>query len=162
MEKSPPNLVRYRRILEIFSGARVVVNARNPYANIASISGRNWPDDLDADARATRMTEAAERWLGWAKGLRAAHEEDGYPLLTYEAFCAEPKRLAEALSFDPDAFDAAATVKVKDYEPQPIVNMNERQLATLTERDRGAITDVLSGEPDLLAFFGYQIMRHHA
>lgn len=157
VEKSPPNMVRHRQIVDLFEAPRIVVNNREPYANIAS-QIRRYGDTLYRGLdRDDMVAHLATMWLRRSMFLTDIAETYGAPVLTYEAFCAHPPRIAAELGLDVPGLRADAVVRVKDYDAQGISNMNARQEATLTTRDMETITRVLSGQRTLLEEFSYHL-----
>lgn len=157
-EKSPPNMVRYEKLRRIMSEVAFVVNNRDPYANIASQLGRYGARDFSGVAQTEIVAHYARLWLYRSRFLRKAAIEDGYPLLTYEMFCASPERAFEAFGLDPgESAHSKYHVRVKDYGAQAITNMNDKQIALLDPEDIAVISRVLAAEPELLAFFDYEI-----
>ena len=53
--------------------------------------------------------------------------------------------------------DVTSNVKVKDYEPQPIIDLNSKQIAKLTSYDIEVITSSLQGSDELVSYFGYSL-----
>ncbi|MGU9958273.1 MAG: hypothetical protein ACNYPI_11905 [Arenicellales bacterium WSBS_2016_MAG_OTU3] len=47
---------------------------------------------------------------------------------------------------------------VKEYAPQAIENMNEKQIALLSDLQKETITEALSEHKELLAYFGYELI----
>lgn len=159
VEKSPPNLVRYRDLLGILPNARVVVNNRDPYANVASQLKRYQATHYDGVRREEAIQHLARLWLFRSKLLRRAQEEDGFPVVTYETFCADPGAILDAFGLDRDAAaDAGTAVRVKDYPAQGIHNMNARQIGQLAPEEVALISLELEPEADLVGFFGYALL----
>lgn len=157
-EKSPPNLARYAKIARLFADTRVVVNNRDPYAWISSMAYRNFEfGRLDPVERVRVLEDLCKGWINLSITLRSVVLSEGYPLVTYEDFCRSPTDIFTQFSLDADRQDVDDLygVAVKDYEPQPIKNMNARHVARLSAPERGVITDQLAGHRDLLQFFGY-------
>ena len=162
LEKSPPNILRYKDLQSTFKKSRFVINNRNPYAYISSIVHRNSPNRLkDATDREITMKRAARSWINHSTTLRGAASSEGFPLLTYEEFCRQPANIFAkfGLSVDPKNIDGDHSVNVKDYQPQPIRNMNEEQISRLLESDIKIINQQLAANANLLDFFGYEILN---
>jgi len=162
IEKSPPNMMRIEKLCELFSDYSLLANNRNPYAYCASALYRNHPaSEMGAKARLERLEEIARRWLERSRKVRDLTTQLDAPLLTYEQFCAEPKLLAHKLQLDHrivSTIQFDASVKVKDYAPQQIVNQNPRQISLLSPGEIEAISRQLSTELGLLDFYGYQLL----
>ena len=58
-----------------------------------------------------------------------------------------------------ESINPAANVKVKDYNPQPISNQNERQISMLADEEIEHISESLKSNTELLEYFGYQLLR---
>jgi hypothetical protein len=158
-EKSPPNMVRYKSLLGLFKRGRVVISIRNPYASISSIVYRTYDDEVLCGAeRQEVFRRHAEEWLGRAECLMGIREDEGYPLVSYESFCDRPKIIFEKFGLEQElaeGIDSNFDVKVKDYQSQGIINMNERQVQKLLLGDIYSINQVLKGSKDVMAYFGY-------
>lgn len=157
-EKSPPNMVRYRKLLKILPNARIVLNNRDPYANVASQVKRYHDLHYSGTQRHEVIRHLTDLWLYRSRFLQQAHQRDQYPIVTYEQFCADPKRILSAYSLDAGTdFVSHATVKVKDYEAQGIRNMNEEQIALLAPEEMELVTSRLREAEELVQFFGYEL-----
>ncbi len=157
IETSPPNMVRYQGVISLFERISVVVNNRNPFANVASVAYRMTPDldDKTSEDRKEIIDGIVKSWIKRSALLKDIAQTETFPLLGYENFCADPLQVFETFGVQgPQAVEDYA-VSVKDYPAQPIRNMNAEQIARLTAQDIGQIQDALSGHGDLLGFFGY-------
>ena len=172
IEKSPPNMCRYRALVAMLDGMRtyVAVMTRDPFATCASWYRRyprtkierdwGWPDGRPPDDEDAYFRALAQIWIGRAKYLRGASNE-AICRLRYEDFADDPattiQLLAKAIPRLGNA-DATATVRVKDYPPAPIHNTNEATLKILTDRQRQQIASVLVQHSELVTEFGYPVM----
>lgn len=159
-EKSPPNLLRFSSLQETFPHSRFVVNNRNPYASIASRFFRyHLAGAASAAVRTRKLQELAIHWLETSRHLREAARSANMPVLSYEQFCEEPSQIFDV--FGIENYEAQVKkdyrVTVKDYEPQRIRNMNEKQMGKLTTEDTKNISDVLRTGQEILDFFGYRL-----
>jgi Sulfotransferase family len=164
VEKSPPNMVRARSLLEAFPDSVFVISNRDPYAWLGSILHRN-PLDLDLDDPQER-TQAIRRYVtAWVN--RSRIQIDNVKLLrgrsvitTYELFCASHEVFLHNLyNYCGDLkVDPRAPLQVKDYPPQPLINMNPRQTALLTSADIALANEILALDQELLSFYGYQLL----
>ena len=158
IEKSPPNMVRHRHIIGLFRQGRVVVNNRNPYAWVSSsVHKRIDFSSLQETDRKQLIEKRTGIWLEKSALLRTICQTDGVPLLTYEKFCERPARILESFSLHRDLvrFDPDYAVSVKNYDRQPITNMNARQVSELSNDELEAIRTRLEPHFGLLDFFGY-------
>ena len=159
-EKSPPHMVRYKELLKIFNHHGVVINNRNPYASISSKFFRYIDfQKADEERRNDVLVNFAKRWVERGHILKEIAERENYPVLTYEDFCENPLAVLDLfnLSHLKNKIDASHKVKVKDYEDQPIINMNYKQIAKLNDEQIEKIMKILKGNEDILRFFGYYV-----
>ncbi len=171
VEKSPPNLCRFRRVLDAFGDmpTSVLRFSRDPYAVCASWAKRYSPDQIVAEwdpALAGRLGDADAFYaaLGGICGRRMAMLAELGDVsdvdVTYEALTENPgdgaARLAAAVprlaGIDPNA-----VVAVKDYAPQTIRNMNAEQIATLSDRQIERIGFGLRPYAPALERLGYRL-----
>ena len=99
-------------------------------------------------------------WLDRARMLLDARKDSCLDL-SYEEFCDNPGIVAERMaSVVPCLSDinAHAEIRVKDYEVQKIVNMNERQAGLLTDVQREAISKALCADRKTVESLGYVIL----
>ncbi|WP_340587909.1 hypothetical protein [Erythrobacter alti] len=156
-EKSPPNLCRMKAIYDALAPMerRVFCLTRDPLATCASWFTRYKLANLMLgwcpEKRGTVKTEGDHlRLLGELYGKRAgyligARDLAGFTL-SYEEICAEPERFINELrNMFPilSDLDADAEIKVKDYEPMKLKNMNDRQISKLTPDQADAIREGL-------------------
>jgi hypothetical protein len=160
IEKSPPNLLRAASIMKVFNPLFVISN-RNPYANIASIL-RTYFAHEDRDSRRNEIQRLARMWL-----FRSERQISNITLLrtrsvitTYETFCLFPNGLCNNLyNFCGDLrIDVNRHITVKNYPKQPIINMNNTQIAALSSEDIAIIDEVLLQKAHVVEFFGYRIL----
>ena len=160
IEKSPPNLVRMEQIASAFPRHSIMVNNRDPYANAASIGYRYFDfDTLGEEARIAQLRKIIDKWQMRSRHLRSLVQA-GYPLMTYEAFCANPRELLDKVDL-PDTvkatIDFGSSVVVKDYGSQTLSNQNARQTDMLSRAEIAAITEELARDPALVQFFDYEL-----
>ncbi len=158
-EKYPDNACRYKSLLKIIPNTKVVANNRNPYAQIASVLKRKY-----SYTQHNRLYDSVEEcihyWLIWSEYIREACEKDNVPLVTYEQFCDNPDTMISAFGLEESEFKKDFHVSdVKNYPPQAIENMNEKQIALLSDLQKETITEALSEHEELLAYFGYELMH---
>ncbi len=163
IEKSPPNMMRIEKLSSQFSEYSFIANNRDPYANCSSILYRNWyAKYFNSKKRKRLLEEYAKDWMMRSYKIRELVIEKNIPLITYEHFCHDPSailgvlRLPEGVA---ETMDLKAKVKVKDYEPQPITNQNDRQIKNLTDDEIECIGSILKSDNDLMKFFDYQVMQ---
>jgi hypothetical protein len=171
VEKSPPNIVRLRAMADAFSDMPVhaLMLTRDPYAVCASWAKRYPPSQLSRewDSRFLHMEAGSEELfeaLGALYGERASALESCRDMariaISYEELTEEPERaVARITSAIPRlaGMDAKARLRVKDYAPQELTNMNAAQIERLTPAQRCAITRGLWPCRDVIAAQGYRL-----
>lgn len=180
VEKSPPNLCRFRAVVGAFSDmpVHVVRFTRDPYAVCASWARRYdpakvaavWDAPLPAGARgAGGGREAFLRHLGDICGRRmamlAALADISDADVAYENFADDPAAALAGLVTAIPALagaDPRAVVAVKDYAPQVVRNMNADQVARLTAREIAAIGAGLRPYAAAVAALGYALRSPEA
>lgn len=159
IEKSPASLPRFDRIRALFDDTSVIASNRNPYANICSKGYRyaNFANRPPAE-RAERVAILARKWQDQSRMIAGVIDRHNCPLVTYETFCADPARLIAALALPAgvaETIDTGASVLVKDYADQGVVNQNPKQIALLSAEEKAVIREVLATDMPLLERFGY-------
>lgn len=171
IEKSPPNLCRFRALLAAFDDMPTTVLrfTRDPYAVCASWSKRYRPQALarqwDPDLGARMGSEADYfRTLGAICGERmallAGLGDLGGIDIAYERLTDSPEAAIAALTAAVPLLagvDAGATVKVKDYAPQGLENMNAAQTARLTPAQIAEISRGLAPHAAAIEALGYSL-----
>lgn len=171
IEKSPTNLPRMHALQRSFAdmATRLICFTRDPYAVSASLLKRYGEkftqqrlDHGETDAKLgdhAHLRELGARY-GQKAELMAALMPDADMTLSYEQLTQDPGTVVPELrKLDPllAGLDAGVAVNVKDYAPQPLVNMNARQIATLSEMQIAAISDGLHKHRDAVEALGYSI-----
>lgn len=171
VEKSPPNLVRMERVIGALDAmpVRLMRLTRDPYAVCASWSERYGTERIARDwAAATSDMEPASpaffKAIGSIYGERFARlvalaPRSGFDI-RYEDLTADPvSSLAPLKAGEPllADIDVGAPLQVKDYEPRPLENMNERQIGNLAPAQIDAISAGLAPFADDLHTFGYEL-----
>lgn len=171
IEKSPTNICRYNYLISTFSGMKysLITFTRDPYAVCASWHNRygaksiikEWfPGDSSRIISETEyFSFLADIWLERAKMIIDAQRKSVFNF-SYESFTHDVKgEMSQLRSLIPELHDMSddAVLNVKDYAPQPIINMNERQIKTLTNEQIKIISSSLSKSPDTLTQLGYII-----
>jgi hypothetical protein len=171
IEKSPPNLCRFRPLVAAFRGMPTTVLrfTRDPYAVCASWSRRYDAAGLarmwDPDLAGTLGDEARfYRALGRICGERMAMLADLADLadldIAYETLTDRPAEALGALAAAVPLLagaDAAATVRVKNYAPQSLVNMNAAQVGKLSPAQLDRITEGLAPHAAAVEALGYAL-----
>lgn len=171
IEKSPPNMVRMRDIMATFGDMpmNLVLFCRDPYAVCSSWSSRYGPEEMawDWGEQTAGMDPEGDdyfREMGRAYGRRARMLLDlkdiAATIVSYEELTADAQAVVERLkAIEPMLEDANADTKVavKDYAPQPLQNMNDRQIGKLTPAQISAISEGLREFEAEISELGYAI-----
>jgi hypothetical protein len=140
-----------------------IANNRDPYANCASILYRHHDaDNLSPNKRRKVLGTLAQDWIMRSLKIKELISTLNAPLLTYEEFCRNPSSVINMLNTPIGVSESIypdANVKVKDYNPQPISNQNERQISKLKNEEIEYISELLKLNTELLEYFGYQLLR---
>ena len=171
IEKSPPNMVRYKAILNAVAPepTHLVALTRDPYAVIASWAKKSperiaeewgWPEA--APRTTTEFYEAlTEIWVRRARLLAEALASCVHHT-RYEDFGDSPHAaiaaLAEKIPTLPSV-NPSSSLKIKEYPPSPPVNMNEQQIAGLSSKALDVISRRLESHRDVLHRLGYKIRQ---
>jgi Sulfotransferase family len=157
VEKSPPNMLRFERIVEMFKGYSILVNNRDPYASVSSMFYRG--SSIEKVDREKTITNITQKWLRRSEVLKNVVSEYNCPTLSYEEFCSYPKKILEKFSLEhlESYFSSDFRVKVKNYDSQPIRNMNDAQIERLTSADIANISKQLSAKSELVKYWDYEI-----
>jgi hypothetical protein len=162
IDKSPANVVRAEQFKDNFTHTRFLGFVRNPYATCSSVSFRYWlPTYLIPYYRAKEFAGFADAWLYRATLIKEFVEKYSFEYFTYEQFCADTKSCVDKINRacpELGGIDADAKIKVKNNKVQTFSNQNERRIVKLKPADIKAINSVLETRPDVLKFYGYDLM----
>ncbi len=162
IEKSPPNMMRVESLARQFQRCSIIANNRDPYASCASFFFRKYePEQMAIEKRIMILSELAGYWLMRSAVIRDLTQKLNLPLVTYEAFCADPAIIRRELPLPADvvgSIEISAKISIKDYKPQPVLNQNERQVANLTAEEIAHLSGLFEKHQDTLGYFGYQIL----
>jgi len=148
IEKSPPNMMRIEKLSSQFKNFSLIANNRNPYANCASILyRRNNADNLNSDQRKKILSDLLQGWL--SKSIKIQE------LVSNPSDILDLLNLPDGIS---ETINTSACVKVKDYDVQPIINQNERQISNLKSKEIEWLSNSLKASSNLLKFFSYQLL----
>lgn len=173
IEKSPDNLHHWRCVLGAFKDVpqAKIVMTREPLPNIASWLKRYHQFDMLEDWSGLSPEQALARrrlLVGLSQTyydrLRILCEIAGVADLvtSYEDICLNPTAFsAQIRKLVPELapIDIGAKFVVKDYPPQPMVNLNKAATALLCEQDKYEIWSTLRQGVDTLKFFGYDVPK---
>ena len=175
VEKSPPNLCRFRAVVGAFSDmpVHVVRFTRDPYAVCASWARRYdpakvaavWDAPLPAEGGARPSCATLGDICGRRMAMLAALADISDADVAYENFADDPTAALAGLVTAIPALagaDPRAVVAVKDYAPQVVRNMNADQVARLTAREIAAIGAGLRPYAAAVAALGYALRSPEA
>lgn len=169
VEKSPPNICRMDKIIKALAPmpVRLLLISRDPFATCASwnkrygrnILTRTWGPELKGKIdRDEDYFCALGRLYGERARMLVALEARADARIAYETFTEAPETLINtAARLYPELSDieGTAAVAVKDYEAQPLQNMNARQINLLTADQLGFIRNGLRPFEPAIAALGY-------
>ena len=154
LDKSPPNLVHAESIQEHFKPAWFIVMTRDPYAHCEGMMRR---DQV--------ATEAAARFS--IKCLRHqkqnAERLERNCLIRYEELVLDPQAIKRKLEqFMPEleavVMDKPFTAHNHKSQRLPVTDFNAESIARLTAEQILSLNRVFAEEPELLAYFGYELL----
>jgi len=153
LEKSPPNLIRGRRIAEYFSPVRFIALMRDPYIQCEALMRR---DKLTSRQAAERTLQCLRHQRRNLLGLR------DIIVIRYEDLVRDPAGTAtRLLRFLPELqhVDVNQTFSAHNQANKalPIVDMNMGKIERMSSRDRRVVTDVFMPHESLLEGFGYEL-----
>jgi hypothetical protein len=155
LEKSPPNIIRTRAILEYFQPVQFVIMVRNPYAQGEGLMRRNnWP--------ARRAANFAMMCL--QTQLENRRQLDNATVLTYESLVQDPVRACASLGeFNPalSDMDAGASFEVHSIDgtlDRPITDLNEKKIAALTAATIESLNEVFHQHRETMDAWGYPLL----
>ncbi|MEM9233553.1 MAG: hypothetical protein AAGA69_04855 [Pseudomonadota bacterium] len=171
IDKSPSNLCRLGEVAHALSTmpVKMISVTRDPYATVASWAKRYPPARVVRDWRPSlkgrvETDEAFFEALGniwgeWGAMLAKLRERSDYAT-SYETLVEKPAAFVEAMAeIYPELsdIDPNANVSVKDYAAQPLKNMNDEQIASLTEDQLRAVTKGLARHEAVVTGLGYAL-----
>ena len=140
IEKSPPNMVRMDQLPRQFPNHAVMGFNRSPHAICSSSLYREHAaENMVEGWRIEILRKLARRWVHRSHYVRRRIEEHESLFFTYEQLCENPAaqmaKLTERLPVL-STIDWDRPIRVKGYEPQGLVNQNERQIGNLSPAER--------------------------
>ena len=132
-------MMRIMKLSSHFKSFSFIAINRDPYANCASILYRHHDaENIESEQRLTELSIIAKDWINRSLVINELVTTHEIPLITYEEFCNKPETLIMELNLPQgvvDTIDVNAVIKVKDYEPQRVINQNDRQISKLTGKE---------------------------
>ncbi len=161
IEKSPPNMVRIKKLLAVFPNSSCFAVMRDPYASCSSFLYREYPvEKLASTEREAALARIAGMWLLRSRYVMEGIQENDLLFFSYEEFCANTGEcIKKVTNICPElgAVDCTSTIKVKDYPAQKIINQNARQIERLSKEDINCVSGVLSAGLEQMDYFGYTV-----
>lgn len=150
IEGSPSNLVRFREIAETFGDDSSAISLIcSPYQQIASCVRRYKSPPFSP-------ATLVDRWLVKANGIREFRQTyTHFPALTYKEFTAAPETVNDRLGIPIVHVDV---VGKKGSDAKSIEDQSAAAILFLTEQEIDGISQALSKQADLMAYFGFDIM----
>jgi Sulfotransferase family len=168
IEKSPPNILRVRSILEAFPDSIFVVSNRDPYAWLGGVLHHesNRDEVRNTTQRRDLVKDEISKWVFRSRvQIENISMLRGRSVITrYQEFCGSPELFLQNLyNYSGDLeIDARAKLQVKSYPVQGLVNMNDRQMSRLTNDDIAAANEILNAAKPVVEYFGYRVVDRKA
>ena len=135
--------------------------ANSPYICSSRLNRYEAGDKLSLCERKEKLSNMAKKWVTRSKTIKDLIRKFDVPLISYEDFCHNPSSVISMLKLPEgvsQSINPNACVKVKDYELQPIINQNERQLAMLRSEEIAHLSQYFAPNNGLLKWFGYHCL----
>ncbi|MDN3644828.1 sulfotransferase [Pontixanthobacter aestiaquae] len=161
--KSPPFLLIADQLATNFENASFLFMVRNPYAVLEGILRRRKP--VDGEARALEMPKIAAQHLVTCFRYQRENIEryaDRSFSFSYEELCEDPAAIATGISTlvpELDDLDLSQKLAVKGTYDEPLRNMNDDQIARLTDAQIAMANEVFRPNADLLSHFDYPLIE---
>ncbi|MEP4485379.1 MAG: sulfotransferase [Halioglobus sp.] len=155
LEKSPPHLIRAQQIAEHFQPVSFIVMARNPYALCEGLIRRNqWTAEAAAKHALRCLIAQQHNLQRFPESLK----------ITYESLTNNPavesQRIIEFLPIL-ESLDIQASFEIHSIDgtlSRPIVDLNPKKIAELSDEQIRDINDVLSEGKEALNYWGYELL----
>jgi hypothetical protein len=159
LEKAPNAIYASDMYVDHFDNVRFIIMTRNPYA-VAEGMWRtiNRPD--------VPIERCIKHWVKCAKRQIYNYEtyKDIAIEITYEELVGDPRAVEQKIrQFIPALQDIDFTKAVRAHtldgmKAQPLLDLNERHIRNLTPGDTTLINAELEQVPEVLEYFGYEIL----
>jgi len=162
IEKSPPNIIRTKEILQHFNPVHFIIMVRNPYAHCEGIIRRN---GFSPQIAAEFTVRCLQQQMENAEKLSSAL------CFTYEEMVKNPEAIAKRIqSFLPQIGELkhAQSFKVHSIDglvERGVVDLNQRKINNLSPNEIRQINTVLKANAAVLDYWGYKFLEpsaHHA
>lgn len=155
LEKSPENVGRVKALSENFDNAWFMCQVRNPYAVAEGVRRRMTSSKCNirrAATHALKMLELQKENLKYDNVLMWRYED-----LWYKQNCIE-QMIKDCLNIIDFSIQRVVPANSVDgyIERHVVTDLNEKQIASLTEKDFHIINEVFDTRPDLMNFFNYE------
>ncbi|WP_417783812.1 sulfotransferase [Terasakiella pusilla] len=154
--KSPPAIVWVEQLKRHFHNSKFIFMVRDPYAVVEGISRRK----QHRYPRTELLTLASEHIMKcFELQIENIENNPQAVFFTYEFLCAEPEQAKSMLNaLVPELVDLTfdAKIPVKGSYFEPLRNMNEQQINTLSKQDLTIINRVFDRYPRNFDYFKYQ------
>jgi len=153
-EKSPPNMVRFKKLQEILSEYKCVINIRHPKSAIASKLKRYYKLRKFKNIQNEEIIRiATNEWLDQANFLIKLNTLYDFDIIQYEKFCQNPNHLVKLYELNEADFDENIELKIKNYPIQKITDMNNAGSSKLNQVETDIIEQTIPEE--ILKYFQY-------
>lgn len=161
VEKSPPFLLNVEQLSENFRDARFLFLLRNPYAVVEGILRRCRKRPRDWFEQLHPVTAAARHVATCMQKQKENIGQFGIQgtFFTYEQMCEQTddvQRQIQKLVPRLDDLQLNQQIAVKGMYDEPLRNMNDQQIARLTNDEFRLINQVFDDHLHLLRNFGYE------
>jgi hypothetical protein len=167
LQKSPPDIYRINMIKQYFYPLNVIIMVRNPYAVAANI--KKLRPDISTDRIATHIGECLTTQQNNAENIEITSLK-----ITYEDLCDKTQTTCEnIINFIPEiqSLNYSIDFNIKQHSISPIpneyqfeynipiTNLNEQEIATLTQEEINLIGSILSQNYQTsINYWNYEIL----
>ena len=155
LEKSPPNIIRVRQILQHFEPAYFFAMWRNPYAHCESQIRRNGNNPREAAGFAIRCLDIQRRNI--------EHFDNLLPI-SYEQLTNQPALFVQrANRFLPELGNLRIQGRFEIHnisgQKKDISDLNQEKIELLNSQERREMNLVFSQHRDIFDYFGYRLLE---
>ncbi len=154
VEKSPPHLVRAHQLEKQFPESYFIIMIRNPYAFCEGVK-RRWLNKVS-------YFNLAKFWVTCAKYQIDNNRHLQHCItFTYEDLTDNPEQVCQRIiDFVPDLEKLHPKREFDVFEREmSITNLNDRQIARLSDNDIFAINEVCKRYPSFFSYFNYRYLE---
>lgn len=158
-EKSPPNMVRFDLLIEVFPNNASFVSNRSPYACVASALFHRYPKPLVRIMpfwfKRRVLRQLVSDWIFRSNILMMIALKHNLIVITYEDICACPSVLVAWLKSNTPV--CSEDISNASSAFGALSNKNPEQISDLLDSDLEVIRHELTAVQELLKFFGYTL-----